>query len=116
MPATTSKRSSWFVDVQRAGHAAAGRQLEVDGDELAVRARGGLAERDALAARRVLDGLSWICHASRILADGRTVHDRSALMYAQSSNEPGRSLRPTDPLGEALAILRMNGAFYARPS
>jgi AcrR family transcriptional regulator len=50
------------VAVQATRHAGIRRQFEVDRDELAVRSRGGLAEGDPLAARGVLECLSWVCH------------------------------------------------------
>ena len=50
------------VAVQAARHAGVLREFEVDSHELAVGLRGGLAEGDPLAARGVLECLSWVCH------------------------------------------------------
>ena len=50
------------VNVQRARHAAAGRELEVDRDQLAVGVCRGLAERDPLAACGVLECQSCVGH------------------------------------------------------
>jgi hypothetical protein len=49
------------VDV-RAGHATVRRELELELEQLARRVRGGLQERDALAAHGVLDRLSGESH------------------------------------------------------
>jgi hypothetical protein len=49
------------VDVEP-GDAPLGRQLHVEGEQLAARVGGGAAERDALAAGGVLDDLSGVGH------------------------------------------------------
>jgi len=68
-------------------------------------------------------------HASSILAPGWSSNDRMSLNHACSSKNTGRSeataailvgmkakdlWTPTDPLGEALHLLRMSGTFYCR--
>jgi hypothetical protein len=50
------------VGVQPAGDPTVRWKLEVDRDQLAARVRGGLAEGDPLAARRVLKCLSYVGH------------------------------------------------------
>src|SRR5215207_11275345 len=68
------------------------------------------------------------CMASSVGGRPGTVYDRRSLIHARSSTGSGRRERvgdtapmdeteawpPPDPLGEALHLLRMDGAFYCR--
>src|SRR6476660_6861866 len=70
-----------------------------------------------------------LCISSRIRRRGETVYDHQALIHARTSRaldveahgpailasmDAIDPFPPSDPLGEALHFLRMNGAFYCR--
>src|SRR5262249_17887108 len=87
------------MEVQGTRHVPAGRKLQVDGDELAVRLGGRGAEGDPLPAggvfeRRSGNGhLSFLlaCCASSVLVAQRTLYGEDAVIHDPSSKIDGRA-------------------------
>src|SRR4029077_8419770 len=92
--------------------------------------RSPLARFSSVCPVNAMIGSSGVvdCISSSIRTHGRTVYDPQTLIHAQSSTtvddrlssvhtggmEPLDPFPPSDPVGEALHFLRMNGAFYCR--